>query len=102
MRVPMGGSVWRGTRQREIGTRANLFGTFLRLSSRARAGFASERRFHSGGGIIGGSSHIMCFGVPLRSATGRVNLVPLDATEGSFQCLNGPFPRSKAYWRKLE
>lgn len=44
----------------------------------------------------------MCFGVPLRTHDGRVGLVPLNAAEGRFVCLNGPFPRGRTYWRTLE
>ncbi|HEX8077781.1 MAG TPA: hypothetical protein VF511_08200, partial [Chthoniobacterales bacterium] len=46
-----------------------------------------------------GSSHIMCFGVPLRN---RVSLVPLNDADGRFLCLNGPFPQGPTYWRKVE
>jgi hypothetical protein len=42
----------------------------------------------------------MCFGIPLQSD--RVGLMPLKDTDGRFLCLNGPFPRSKGYWREVE
>jgi len=50
--------------------------------------------------VIAGSSHIICFGVPLRSA--RVDLLPLSDRERRFMCLNGPFPRTTSYLRTME
>src|SRR5450631_890705 len=52
--------------------------------------------------ILAGSSHLICFGVPLRTADERVALTPLKHADKDFLCLNGPFPRGEAYWSELQ
>ena len=52
--------------------------------------------------VLAGSSHLMCFGVPLNTEDGRVTLMPLKDLDEDFLCLNGPFPRTEAYWRELQ
>jgi len=84
------------------GSRSNLLRTFGAVSSRLRDELELHKRPQapSGTAVIAGSSHIICFGVPLRS--GRVDLLPLSDGEGRFMCLNGPFPRTTSYWRRME
>jgi hypothetical protein len=64
---------------------------------RDELGLRKRPQAPSGAAVIAGSSHIICFGVPLRS--GRVDLLPLSDGGGRFMCLNGPFPRTTSYLR---
>jgi hypothetical protein len=52
--------------------------------------------------ILAGSSHLLCFDVPLSTADGRAALTPLKHADKDFLCLNGPFPRGEAYWSELQ
>ena len=53
-------------------------------------------------GVLAGSSHLVCFGVPLATDDGQTTLVPLQNGDNDFFCLNGSFPRDENYWRELQ
>lgn len=53
-------------------------------------------------GLVVGHSHLISFGVPLRTEDGTFTVTPLDHSSGAFLCLNGPFPREESYWIEAE
>jgi hypothetical protein len=53
-------------------------------------------------GVLAGSSHLVSFGVPLKSENDQTTLMPLNDAEEDFLCLNGPFPRGESYWAETE
>jgi hypothetical protein len=83
-----------GNLQMTGASRSNLLQTLGAVSSPVRGWLTQRKRPQapSGAAIVAGSSHIMCFGVPLRGPS--VDLLPLSESGARFMCLNGPFPRT--------
>jgi hypothetical protein len=53
-------------------------------------------------GLIVGHSHLICFGVPVRTEDGSLAITPLEGPSGDFFCLNGAFARRESYWAEAE
>ncbi|MEA2839135.1 MAG: hypothetical protein QOF41_465 [Methylobacteriaceae bacterium] len=53
-------------------------------------------------GVIAGHSHLVAFGVPLRTEDGHLTLTSVNPGKDDFLCLNGPFPRDENYWLEAE